>query len=86
MKTTFALAFGFLLALAACSEGTPIGDPCDNPGQTDECVDGAVCTNESSSQGNLCRALCDDQEDCPEGFQCSGITSGNLKSCKPSDK
>lgn len=70
----------------ACSEGTPVGEPCESPGQVEECVDGAVCTNESSSQGNTCRLICDDQADCSDGFQCSGITSTNLKSCKPSDK
>ncbi|MBM4356911.1 MAG: hypothetical protein FJ096_02270 [Deltaproteobacteria bacterium] len=86
MKRSLALALGSLLAFAACSDGTPIGEPCDAPGTTDECVDGAVCTNESSSERNLCRLLCDDQEDWPDGYQCSGITNGNLKSCKPSDK
>jgi hypothetical protein len=75
-----------MVAFAACSEGTPLGEPCDRPGETEECIDGAVCTNESSSDANLCRKLCDAQDDCPDGYQCSGITNGNLKSCKPSDK
>ncbi|MBM4374319.1 MAG: hypothetical protein FJ095_04475 [Deltaproteobacteria bacterium] len=82
----FSLVLAVLVLGAACGGGAALGEPCDNPGTTDECIDGAVCTNESSSEGNLCRLLCDDQEDCPDGYQCSGITNGNLKSCKPSDK
>lgn len=68
------------VALAACG-GADIGEECDSSGSTDECVDGAVCTNEATQ--NTCRKLCDTQDDCPDGTSCNGISNGNLKSCQP---
>jgi hypothetical protein len=57
-----------------------LGESCDGVGETDDCVDGAVCTNESD--GNVCRKICDEQEDCPDDFNCNGL-SGDVKSCQP---
>ena len=47
----------------------------------DECEDGAVCTNEG--EGAVCRALCKEQEDCPDDEACNGIEGTSLKSCQP---
>ncbi len=81
-----ALLFGsFLLALvvAACSGKADVGDSCKTGGATTaECVDGAVCSK--TIQGTLtCQKQCSDQKDCPTGTTCNGVTSGNLKSCRP---
>ena len=75
-----------LVALAcvlgcACG-GAEIGESCDEPGSTDECVDDAVCTNEESD-ASRCRELCEEHEDCPEAHSCNGISGSDLKSCQP---
>jgi hypothetical protein len=70
-----------LLALAMACGGAEIGETCDDQGSTDECVDDAVCTNEDD--GAVCRALCDEHEDCPDGHSCNGISQTSLKSCQP---
>ena len=71
-----------LLAAVGCGKGD-VGDSCDDEGKQDECVDGAICTNESD--GAACRALCEEQEDCPAGEACNGVSNTNLKSCQPDD-
>jgi hypothetical protein len=73
-----------MMTVLACGEGE-IGDACDEPGSTDECVDDAVCTNENSDSDdeNVCRQLCEEQEDCPDDLNCNGVSGSNLKSCQP---
>jgi len=71
-----------LCLLAVGCGKADFGEPCDEAGQEDECVDGAICTNEGGEDFK-CRALCDKQEDCPDGFECNGVSSTNLKSCQP---
>lgn len=72
------LALG--LALVGCG-GSDIGEACDTGGSTDECVDGAICTNDSA--GNVCREICDTTADCAAGYSCNGVTGGSIKSCQP---
>ena len=73
------LTVSVLLLMLGC--GSEVGERCDSPGSTDECVDGAVCTNDSF--GFTCRTICFDQAQCPPGFNCNGISNTNLKSCQP---
>lgn len=68
------------LALVGCG-ASEIGEACDTGGSADECVDGAICTNES--EGNNCRLICEVQEDCPMNYSCNGVTGSSTKSCQP---
>lgn len=77
-RIAFVLA---LASLAAACGKADIGEECEDVGKQDECVDGAVCTN--GDDGSACRKLCDDQEQCPAGESCNGISGTNLKSCQP---
>jgi len=70
------------LTVAACG-GADIGETCDEPGSTDECVDEAICTNEDGRSS--CRLRCDEQEDCPADHKCSGVSATDRKSCQPED-
>lgn len=77
---TLLLALGVTLALAGCG-AADIGESCDTGGSVDECVDGAICTNDSA--GNVCRLICDSTADCPASYSCNGVTGGSIKSCQP---
>jgi hypothetical protein len=72
------LAFALLSACGA----SEVGEECDDAGDTDECEDGAICTNEDGG-GAVCRALCKEQEDCSGGLSCNGVSGTDLKSCQP---
>ena len=76
MRTSLALA---IFALACGS--SEIGEGCDNVGKTDECVDGAICTNDSG--GTLCRRVCQDDAQCALTEACNGVSGTNIKSCQP---
>lgn len=68
------------LFLFACG-GQDVGQECEGPGSEDDCVSGAICTNESSM--NVCREICEVQEDCPMPLNCNGVTGSGTKSCQP---
>ena len=74
------LALGLLL-FCGCG-GAEIGEECEDEGSTDDCVDGAVCTNESGERA-VCRQLCKEHEDCPAEHDCNGVSQTSLKSCQP---
>lgn len=57
-----------------------IGEECDTSGSVDECVDGAICTNDAT---NVCRLVCEVQEDCPVDYTCNGVSGSSTKSCQP---
>jgi hypothetical protein len=82
ISTWIALAFLALAPLAGCSGAGEVGEACDKSNSRDECVDGAVCTNEADHT-NRCRVLCERQEDCKPGTSCNGISGGSNKSCQP---
>lgn len=69
------------LFLLACG-GQDIGQECEGAGSEDDCVSGAICTNESGDR-NVCREICEVQEDCPAGLNCNGVTGSSAKSCQP---
>jgi hypothetical protein len=73
------------LFIAGCGK-SDVGEECDESGATDECVDGAICTNQSDGDDPVCRTLCVDQEDCPKGQACNGVSGTNQKSCQPDVK
>lgn len=74
-----------ILLLCACVHGcggAELGESCDEVGSGDECVDDALCTNEDEGAA-ACRALCDEQADCPDTQDCNGVSNSNLKTCQP---
>lgn len=71
-----------LTLLAGCGSAE-IGEECDDVGESDECEDGAICTNEAS--GAICRAMCADTADCSLGHACNGVSGTNVKSCQPDE-
>jgi hypothetical protein len=75
-----ALSSVALLLVTACGD-PDIGEECDDAGSSTECEDGAICTNENGKA--ICRAGCVEQEDCPAGYACNGVSGTNLKSCQP---
>jgi hypothetical protein len=78
------LALAMALAFsAACGDDGDIGDACEEAGRTDDCVDGAICTNVDGSNENVCRKICEDQADCAQGESCNGVRDTNIKSCQP---
>lgn len=69
------------LALVGCGTAD-VGEECDGAGSTDDCVDGAICTN--GSDLNVCRVICEEDSDCNEPAEgCNGVTSSSIKSCQP---
>lgn len=79
-RLAFLLIALLSLPCFACG-GADVGESCDDKGSTDECVDNAVCTNETD--GAACRKLCKAKEDCPAGEDCNGVADTSLKSCQP---
>lgn len=77
------LLAGAALFGAACG-GADIGEACEQGGKTDECVDGAVCAQAVASDTVLhCLKICEDVSDCASTEDCNGVTSTNLKACRP---
>ena len=72
-----------VLLVGGCGAGE-VGESCDDPGAEEACVDGAICTNESSDEAT-CREICEDQDDCPDGYSCNGVTGSSTKSCQSDD-
>jgi hypothetical protein len=70
----------FSLALIGCG-ASEIGEDCDTAGSEDDCVDGAICTNEEGDI-NRCREICERHEDCELGESCNGISGSSIKSCQ----
>jgi hypothetical protein len=58
-----------------------IGEECDGIGSTDDCDEGAICTNEEGR--GICRLLCTETVQCPAAHTCNGISGTNFKSCQP---
>jgi hypothetical protein len=70
------------LLQAACGD-SEIGEACETPGETDECVDGAVCIQAVSGQDPTCFKICDSDTDCNTTTEsCNGVQGSNLKACR----
>ena len=70
----------FALCLACGRADT--GEACDTSGDTDECVDEAICTKDSNG-ATTCRKRCTDGSQCAANEHCNGVSSTNIKSCQP---
>ena len=62
--------------------GADIGEDCEGVGSSDDCVSGAICTNEEGD-AQRCRDICDDDLDCPDAHGCNGVSGSSTKSCQP---
>jgi len=70
-----------LLGAVACGGKSDLGEECDTPGSTDDCVPGTVCTNDLG--GRRCRAICAEDSQCAPTDACNGVSGTNIKSCQP---
>ena len=70
-----------LTAIIGCDGKADLGEECNTPGSTDECVSGAVCTNDSG--GQRCRPVCSDDKQCASTEACNGVSGTKIKSCQP---
>lgn len=85
------IALGALLLLA-CGPGE-IGDECEGASAMNDCVDGAFCTQQPAEDleppdnpNNLryfCRAVCDSEAACGDGFNCLRAEGSMLSTCQP---
>jgi hypothetical protein len=69
-----------LLGTLACNGEAEIGEECDTTGSTDECTDGAVCSEDTG--GRRCRRVCKDDAACASSEECNGVSGTNIKSCQ----
>ncbi|MBL7714242.1 MAG: hypothetical protein JNL01_02170 [Bdellovibrionales bacterium] len=79
MKNFLVMGFVLSLSLMGCGK-SEIGESCATSGQTDDCVDGAVCTSVSGK--NVCKKSCTQQSDCASGESCNGVSGSSAKSCQ----
>jgi hypothetical protein len=72
-----------LLGAVGCG-ANDVGDECETPGSTDECVDRDVCER-SEDDAVVCLLRCVDQGDCGPDENCNGVTHGGeeIKACHP---
>ncbi len=59
-----------------------IGESCNEPGRTSECVDEAICTGNPDGSAT-CRVRCTDDTQCSATEACNGVSGTNIKSCQP---
>lgn len=84
MKTSLirSISFAVLVLSSACAtDPVAIGGACTTAGKSEECVDGAICSNAAS--GATCRKVCTEQAQCGANESCSGISGTTIKSCQP---
>lgn len=83
----------FALSLVACGPNG-VNEPCAYPGETTDCVDGAICTPDLAIDRPVdysptwstytCRTDCGGGLACPAGFECRGVTGREmLSTCQP---
>ena len=69
-----------------CSTAIPGGyctKTCTTSGSTDGCPDGSICDSVSGI-GNTCVKTCKTTADCGRSdLGCNGVSSSNVKACKP---
>jgi hypothetical protein len=65
-------------------------EQCDDPGAANACPLGAYCDNsvlasdvQDAVSMSLCLPACKDKSDCRSGYDCTGVSSGPGKVCKP---
>lgn len=75
-----------VIALVAlgCGGEAALGEECDEEGgEVDVCEEGSICGSPDGSENLECLKVCDDQADCPSGYDCNGVASSNVKGCRP---
>lgn len=90
------VSFAFLLlpaTLGACGGPGAVGEPCERPGTSEDCVEGAVCATDETPEGAssdpvwesyTCRAICRASSDCPPDLECRGVAGAAMVSaCQP---
>ena len=76
------LLLSSVLSMAfACGSASEIGESCETAGSQDECVENAICTNDSGDV-LACQQSCEEKEECPADYNCNGISGSSLKSCQ----
>jgi hypothetical protein len=55
---------------------------CPTAGATGGCPDVAIC-DAVTGAGNVCVKICQTTTDCRSPLECNGVTSSNIKACKP---
>ncbi len=86
------ITLGALFVLVACGPGE-IGDECQGGAATNDCVDGAFCTqmpdeslepvDRPNSGIYVCRAVCDSNSQCEDGFVCLRAEGSMVSTCQP---
>ena len=81
-----------LVLLIACGPGE-VGEACQGGAAQNDCVDGALCTLERSTevappdQPNnerfTCRQLCDSNSECEAGYLCRRAEGTMFDTCQP---
>ncbi len=81
-KLLATLACLSFLTLATGCGRADIGDSCDRPGNPDECVSEAMCTQNANGSATCLRRCIDDTQ-CAATEACNGVASTNIKTCQP---
>ena len=55
---------------------------CTTSGSTEQCPEGAVCDTISGT-AITCVQICKTADDCRSDLDCNGVSSSNIKACKP---
>jgi hypothetical protein len=76
-------AIALALVTASCGAGD-VGDACSEPGNADQCVDGAICHDRDAVDSpGQCRLICNDDTDCPDDGSCEDVRDSPYKGCIP---
>jgi hypothetical protein len=67
--------------VAGCSGGNKIGESCTKQGDTNECVNDAVCAKDTANILK-CLKICTSQADCQATESCNGVEGSSLKACR----
>lgn len=75
------LLYGFaLLFIAGCSENREFSAECTTDRQ---CASRICVTRSATSDEGRCTQSCATDDDCPDGFSCSGATNQGVVICLP---
>lgn len=86
LRSSFVFAVLALSVLAAgCGSKGEVGESCDTRGSVDECVDGAICSQQSDA-ASACLKTCTDDAQCGADEACNGVEGSSTKACRPKSK
>ncbi|WP_437282010.1 hypothetical protein WME90_16050 [Sorangium sp. So ce375] len=71
------------LLVWGCSGEAALGEACEEEGAEGECEGGSVCGKPDDSAELQCLKTCVEQSDCPADQECNGVSSSDLKGCRP---